>query len=125
MTMYKTLLAASLGLALAACAGEQQTANTAADAPAAGEMPQAGDEGIVTGSPEESLVDSNPDLGTSPDLGTTSADAGAMGDTGELGTEPAGSAAGTVDPTLDPAQQVDPALQDATTEPEPVTPPVQ
>jgi hypothetical protein len=114
MTMYRALLAVSLGLALAACAGEQQTAETAVEAPAAGEIPQAGDQGIVTGSPEENVIET--------DAGATTADAGAMG---EVGVDAAGSAAGTVDPALDPAQQTDPVLEGTTTDQQPATPPQQ
>lgn len=109
MTMHRALLAVSLGLALAACGGEQQTAETAVDTPSAGEMPQAGDQGVVTGSPEENVL--------APD--TTTADAGAMGD---LGNNPDAATMNT-DPALDPMQQPDPALQDTTTDQQQTTPP--
>lgn len=109
MTINKLFLAASLGFALAACAGEE--ADTAVveapvEAPAAGEIPQAGDEGIVTGSPAENVIGDE-----------TTADAM------------------TVDPLTDPdapVAPVDPLQQDpgVTTppvlegvEPEPVAPP--
>lgn len=106
MMTYKILAAASLGLALAACGGQQQAENTAAE-PAAGEMPQAGDTGAVTGSPEYDT------LGTDTDLGATTGDASSMG---EGAMEPVDPTSGTGDQTQDPNLQTDPALEDATTD---------
>lgn len=106
MTMNKLFLAASLGLVLAACAGEQaETAaleTPAAGAPTAGEMPQAGDQGVVTGSPEENVI------GT--DTGATTADASAMGDpmTDQNTLDPNAPA------TIEPAETTDPALEGTT-----------
>lgn len=104
MTTYKILAAVSLGLALAACGGQQQAEGTAAE-PAAGEMPQAGDTGTVTGSPEYDT------LGTDTDAGATTADASTMG---EGVMEPVDPATG--DQAQDPNRQTDPALEDATTD---------
>jgi hypothetical protein len=106
MMTYKILAAASLGLALAACGGQQQAENTAAE-PAAGEMPQAGDTGTVTGSPEYDT------LGADTDLGATTGDASAMGEGGMQSVDPA---TGTSDQTQDQSLQTDPALEDATTD---------
>lgn len=112
MTINKLFLAASLGLVLAACAGEQADTTTAADAPAAGEMPQAGDQGVVTGSPEENV------LGTEPATGDTTADAATLGDPM---TDP--NAPPAVDPMQqDPTQTTDPSLE-GTTETDATTPP--
>lgn len=106
MTMNKLFLAASLGLVLAACAGERAD-STAAQTPAAGEMPQAGDQGVVTGSPEPNVIG---------DDTATTADASAMGETMVDPNAPA------VDPMADPAQTTDPVLEgtetDATTPPQ-------
>lgn len=97
MTINKLFLAASLGLVLAACAGEQ--ADTAAiDAPAAGEMPQAGDQGVVTGSPEENVLGDN---------AATTGDASTLGDPMNDPMAPAP----VTDPALDPAPVTDPELQ--------------
>jgi hypothetical protein len=107
MTINKLFLAASLGLVLAACAGEQAD-TTAAEGTTAGEMPQAGDQGVVTGSPEENVLG---------DDTATTADASALGDPM---TDPNAPATAT-DPMGDPAQTTDPALQG--TETDTTTPP--
>lgn len=96
MSINKLLLAIPLGLALAACGG-QQTDGTAAQQTGAGEMPQAGDTGTVTGSPAQDVV------GTDPNYGQTTGDASTMGEGGLTPTDPT---TGTVDP-----MQTDPALQ--------------
>lgn len=102
MTMNKLFLAASLGFVLAACAGEQ--ADTAAvDATAAGEIPQAGDDGIVSGSPEEGL-----DGNAIGDDAATTADASELG---QPMTDPNAPPAVT-DPLVDPAQTTDPVLEE-------------
>lgn len=110
MNVNKLLIAASLGLALAACAGEQAD-TTAAEVPAAGEIPQAGDEGIVTGSPAENVIGDE----------TTTADASTLADPT---LDPAAPPA-TVDPMLEqnPAT-VDPAVEGAEIDPS-VPPPSQ
>lgn len=109
MTTNRILAAVALGLALAACGGQQQADGTAAEAtPAAGEMPQADETGTVTGSPEEGVVATD----TAPV--TTSADAGAMG---EGGLEPVDPTTGTGDQPQDPLQ-TDPALEDTTSDPQ-------
>lgn len=112
MTINKLFLAASLGLALSACSGEQAD-TTAAESPAletpsAGEMPQAGDQGVVTGSPEENVLGDNT---------ATTADASALGGTAMDPNAPA------TDPMANPAQTTDPVLEgteatDATTPPQ-------
>lgn len=109
MTINKLFLAASLGLVLAACAGEQADTTAAEspamEAPAAGEMPQAGDQGVVTGSPEENVLGDT----------STTADASALGETAVDPNAPA------TDPMTDPAQ-TQPVLEgtetDTTTPPE-------
>lgn len=115
MTSTRLLLAASLGLALAACSGQQQAEGTAVE-PAAGEMPQAGDTGAVTGSPAPDALDADT-------AGATTGDAGAMGDTMTDPTAPT-----PVDPMQDPTLQTDPALQETTppaTDPATTPPPGQ
>lgn len=115
MTINKLLLATSLGLVLAACAGEQADTTTA-DAPAAGEMPQTTDQGVVTGSPEANVI------GPDPMIGDTTADA-TLGDPMDPNAP-----ATTVDPMQqdpmqqDPMQTTDPML-DGTTETDTTTPP--
>jgi hypothetical protein len=107
MTMNKLFLAASLGLLLAACAGEQ--ADTAAlETPTAGEMPQAGDDGVVTGSPEENVIG---------DDTATTADASALGETMVDPNAPA------IDPMADPNVTTEPVLEG--TEGDTTTPPQQ
>lgn len=111
MTINKLFLAASLGLVLAACAGEEAETTAAEspaiEAPSAGEMPQAGDQGVVTGSPEENVLG---------DDTATTADASALGETAVDPNAPA------TDPMADPAQTTQPVLEgtetDATTPPE-------
>lgn len=106
MTTNKLFLAASLGLVLAACAGEQAETTAAEEVPAAGEMPQAGDEGVVTGSPEENLV------GTETEVGDTTADASTMIDPALDPNAPATATDPLADPAMPPA--TDPALEDPT-----------
>ena len=106
MTTYKLLAAATLGLALAACGGQQRADETAAQSPAAGEMPQAGDTGTVTGSPETNTMGT--DTATP---GATTGDAGTMG-TDTMGTDP--STTGTDNPARTPTESTDPALESTT-----------
>jgi hypothetical protein len=106
MTTYRILAAVSLALALAACGGQQQAEGTAAE-PAAGEMPQAGDTGTVTGSPAPDALGTDTAAIEPPPV-STSADASAMG---EGGLEPVDPTTGTGDQPQDPLQQTDPALQ--------------
>ena len=100
MTTIKLLAAMSLALGLAACGGAQQADGTAAQSPAAGEMPQAGDTGSVYGSPETNTLGNDT---LTP--GATTGDAGAMG------ADPAMPATGTTDPYQDPTQRTDPTLE--------------
>ncbi|WP_189454887.1 hypothetical protein [Cognatilysobacter bugurensis] len=106
MTMNKLFLAASLGLVLAACAGEQAEtaaveAPAAIEAPAAGEIPQAGAEGIVTGSPEENVI------GTDANVGATTADAGALGEPVVDPNAPTVADPMTTEPVLEGNAEVD------------------
>lgn len=120
MTTIKLLAAMSLALGLAACGGAQQADGTAAQTPAAGEMPQAGDSGAVTGSPETNTFGND-----------TLSPGATTGDAGSMGADPAMPATGTTDPYQDPTQRTDPTLegttppadpqQDATTSPTPPT----
>jgi hypothetical protein len=114
MTIYRILAAASLGLALAACGGQQQQAEGTASEPAAGEMPQAGDTGAVTGSPATDT------LGTDTGAGTTTADASAYG---QGGLDPMDPTTGTGDQPQDPLQQTDPAMENTTSDPQQSTTP--
>lgn len=119
MSTYRILTAVSFALALAACSGQQQAEGTAAE-PAAGEMPQAGDTGEVTGSPAPDTYGADT-AATEPPPVSTSADASAMGDTTMPPVDPT---TGTGDQPQDPLEQTDPALEDATSDPqESVTPP--
>jgi hypothetical protein len=119
MTTYRILAAVSLALALAACGGQQQAEGTAAE-PAAGEMPQAGDTGTVTGSPAPDALDTDT-AGIEPAPVSTSADASAMG---EGGLEPMDPTTGNGDLPQDPLQQTDPVLDGTTpTDEQQTTPP--
>lgn len=114
MTVTRILAAASLGLALAACSGQQAEGTAAETEPAAGEMPQAGDTGTVTGSADAGVA------GTDTAPVTTSADASAMG---EGVPPPADPMTGATEPAQDPMQQTDPALEGTTQDPQDTTTP--
>jgi hypothetical protein len=113
MSTTRILAAVSLALALSACSGQQQAEGTAAE-PAAGEMPQAGDTGTVTGSPATDTYGADTAATETPPV-STSADASAMG---EDTLQPVDPTTGTGDQPQDPLQQTDPALEDATSDPQ-------
>lgn len=110
MSTYRILAAASLALALAACSGQQQAEGTAAE-PAAGEMPPVAETDTVTPATDPYGADT---ASTETPPVSTSADASAMG---EDTLQPVDPTTGSGDQLQDP-MQTDPALEDATSDPQ-------
>lgn len=109
MTGNKLLLAASLGLLLVACGGQQQADGTAADTnAAAGEIPQTDDSGTVTGAVDSGTAAADTGATETSPPAMTSADAGSMGEGGAMGTDavdPADPTSGADQPQSDPTLQ--------------------